>query len=300
MNAPTGEKTRADAVMSQPPAEFVRYFTEDKMMLHALLWSPPEGSTIAVIYVPGMGGGFACPNDLNPLARTMIQNGYAFMAINTRSVNPPGIMFAKFEDCLQDLGAAVTYVRSRGFTQVVLIGDSLGGPRVSYYWTETKDPDIKAIIYLGAIKSPYLEAQLRWNEKERAHYDAFLEDARSRVAEGRGQDIMSYPWFKEMPPVMFSAQTFVNLFGSPDDSNASTLKYAPEITLPVLVMHGRQDSRSLPKNSEDIFEALTSVQRKDFVLVDSDHFFVAPPQSQAIGVAMVQWLQEVVPVSREL
>ncbi len=281
-----------------PLAEFVRYFTEDKIPLHALLWSPPAGSKTVAIYVPGMGGGFACPNDLNPVARTLIKSGYAFMAINTRSVNPPGIMFAKFEDCIPDLAAAVGYAKSRGFTDVVLIGDSLGGPRVSYYWAETREASVRAIVFLGAIKSPYLEAQMRWNDEERAQYEQFLQKARDYVAQGRGREILTYPWFKEMPPVMFSAQTFVNLFGTPDDSKANTITYAPEITLPALVMHGKRDSRSLPKNSEDIFEALTAASRKDFVLVDSDHFFVAPPQAKAVGEAMATWLKQVVPTGQ--
>ena len=282
---------------AQPLAEFVRYMSEDRMPLHALLWSPPEGSKTVAIYVPGMGGGFVCPNDYNPVAAAMIQSGYAFMAINTRSVMPPGIMFAMFEDCVPDLAAAVEYVKSRGFTDIVLIGDSLGGPRTAYYWVERKDPSVKAIVFLGAIKSPYLEAQLRWNEEEQAAYDAFLENARQAVAEGRGRELRSYPWFKEMPPVMFSAQTFVNLFGSPEDSKANTMKYAPEITVPVLVMHGKRDSRSLPKNSEDIYDALTAASRKDFVLVDSDHFFVSPPEAMAVGGAMVKWLKEIVPAA---
>lgn len=282
----------------QPLTEFVRYMSEDHMPLHALLWSPPEGSKTVAMYVPGMGGGFVCPNDLNPVAESMIQNGYAFMAINTRSVMPPGIMFAIFEDCVADIGAAVQYVKARGFTDVVLIGDSLGGPRTAYYWTETKDPAVKAIVFLGAIKSPYLEAQLRWNQEEQAAYDAFLDNARRLVAEGKGRELLSYPWFKEMPPVMFSAQTFVNLFGTSDDSNANTLQYAPEITVPVLVMHGERDSRSLPKNSEDIYDALSATPKKDFLLVDSDHFFVSPPEAMAIGGAMVKWMEEVVPVKR--
>ena len=284
-------------LMSEPGplAEFIRFGTEDHMMLHALLWTPPQESKTAVIYVPGFGGGFACPNDLNPLAKTMISAGYAFMAINMRTVAPPGILFASFEDCVPDIDGAVQFVKTRGFTDVVVIGDSLGGPRTVYYWSKKKDSAIKALIFLGAIQSPYLEARLRWTEEECAQYDEFLQKARDCAAQGKGREILTYPaWFPGVP-LTLSAQSFVNMFGAPDDCNVNFVKYGPEVTVPVLVIHGKRDATALPENSQAIFESLSAAPRRDFQLVDCDHFFVMAPDALKYGEALVKWLLEVVP-----
>lgn len=290
-----GGEDRGGFQQGAPLAEFDSYLTEDRQLLHGLLWLPAGKTRTAVIYVPGGPGGFAGPVALNPIASAMTGKGYAFMAVNMRTAGANGFLFAHFEDCVKDIGTAVRFLKSRAFTDIVLVGDSLGGARSVYYWFESREPSIKALVFLATIKSPYLEAQLRWNEKERAEYDAFLREARDRVAKGRGQEILTYPAWYPGRPIVASARTFVNLFGTPEESNASTVKFGAHVTLPSLILHGNRDAVSLPENPESVFQSLTASPRRDLLWVDGEHFLIPEPEAGKYAEALIGWLLEVAP-----
>ncbi len=272
-----------------PPAEFVRVFTDDRAMLHALLWRPANAETVA-IYIPGFGGSFCCPNDLNTVAEMLMGRGFAFCAMNVRTVSPPGIMFARFEDCAEDIAAIVRFVQSRGLKHVVLIGDSLGAPRAVHY-LQTKGADsIKSLIILGGIPSPYLEAQQRWDDADKRRYEQFLNTARSKIAAGAGQELLTFDdWFPGTP-LTLSANTFLNLFGPPGECAAHVIDNADAVTIPTLVLHGSQDSTSVPANAEAIHNALRRTPRKELVFVDCEHFFFMEPHARAYGAEIVKWM----------
>lgn len=280
-----------------PLAEFVKFTTEDQLTLHGLLWVPMEKTTTVVIHVPGMTGGFAGPLDLNAIAKSLIGKRYAFMAVNMRTAGLHGMLFAKFEDYVKDIDAAVRFAKIRGFTDIVLVGHSLGGPRIIYYWTQMHEPSIRALVFSASIKSPYLEAQLRWTLNERVEYETFLQKMRDRVAEGRGRDIFTYPaWFPKFP-LTLSAHTFVNIFGNPTESNASTVKFGQQVKIPVLVIHGTKDPIALPANAEAIFESLTASPQRDLKWIDGgDHFFTGVIEKYA--ETLTEWLLKNLPPIR--
>ncbi len=260
-----------------PLAEYVTYKTEDGLALQALLWQPTKPTDTLLIWVPGMTGGFVGPWNLNAIASNVINKGYAYMAVNTRTAGLHGMLFALFEDYAKDVDAAVGYAKSRGFTNVVLIGHSLGGCRIVYYWAQKKDPVVRALVFSASIKSPYLEAQIRWNEKERAQYDTFLQKARDLVATGRGNDVLTYQWSAN--PLTLSAKSFVNMFGTLDESNASTVKFCPQVTIPAVVISFTKDRLALPPNAEAIYASLTASPMKELVWIEGEDHFVGQPQT---------------------
>lgn len=279
-----------------PLAELVAYMTEDRQLLHGLLWLPPSKTGTAVVYVPGGPGGFAGPVSLNPIGRTLNDRGYAFMAVNMRTAGMNGFLFARFEDCVKDIGAAIQALRSRGFTDIVLVGDSLGGARAVYYWVESQEPSIKALVFLATITSPYMEAQLRWDEKERAQYDAFLQRARDLVKVGKGDQVLTFSSWHPNRPVTASALTFLNLFGRPDESDASIVKFGLAVTVPALVLHGTKDNIALPENAKAVHESFTASPRRDLRWVDGGHFLVPEPEAAKYAEVLVGWLLEAAPV----
>jgi pimeloyl-ACP methyl ester carboxylesterase len=282
-----------------PLAEFVSYTTEDKVLLNALLWMPPGGTKTVVIYVPGMTGGFIGVHEINPAAEGLTSKGYAFLAVNMRTAGLHGMLFARFEDYVKDIDAAIRFAKSRGLTEVVLYGVSLGGPRIMYYWAQTRDPSVRALVFMGCIKSPYLEAQLRWNESERARYDTFLQGARDRVAQGRGNEVLSYTdWFPKLT-VTLSAQTFVNIFGTLAESNASTVKFGPQITIPAIIIHGLKDEIALPPNGQAIYDSLTAAPRREIVWVeDAGHYLIKGAVADKYAETLVTWLPKFIQPTR--
>ena len=117
-----------------------------------------------MIYVPGMTGGFvAVPYDYMPLARRLTGSGYALFLASMRTAGLHGMLFARFADYVKDIAAIIEVARARGFDRIVLVGTSLGGPRIISYWTQTKDPVVQALVFHASIMSPYLEAQIRFD-----------------------------------------------------------------------------------------------------------------------------------------
>jgi alpha-beta hydrolase superfamily lysophospholipase len=294
-------KGKSDISAKMRP-EFIRYKTEDQEILQALFWFPMKGTKAAVIYVPSATGGFCGQHDLGPIASEITSRGFAFMATNVRTVgNPSGWTFARFEDCVQDVGAAVRYAKLRKFEDIVLVGHSLGGPRAMYYWVKTREPSLRALVFMGSITSSYEEAQLRWPRNKRDEFDAFLQKARDIVREGRGQEVLTHQdHFREpratVPPSLtLSAYTFLNLFGTPDECDASTVKFGAQVTIPTLVVHSSQDEIALPKNAEEIYASLTSAPRRDLIWVEGNHMLADAEDARKYGEVIADWLCKVVP-----
>ena len=291
------EKIKEDELKKQqeldaatPLNKFVRFQTLDRQMLHGLLWSPSSPTKKVVLYVPGMGGGFSCPNDLNTMARCFNEAGLSFMAMNTRTVCPTGILMLKFEDCLPDIEAAIEYVKSCGYDEIVLVGDSLGAVRIAYYLYRRKDTHVTAVVLLGAIVSPYSEAQMRWSQTEKEEFDDFLEAARMAIERGNGNQIMFFPNWAPGRPLMVSANTVINVFGRHEETAAGILKYVKAFNVPTLVLHGKNDQISLPENGETIYKHLPTGITREIVFVEADHFFPDPLHSKMYADAMIYWI----------
>ncbi len=285
--------------------EFLRYETDDHEILQALLWHSLRDGKAIVIYVASATGGFIGQHDLSSVAAPITEKGYAFMATNVRTVGrPDGWVFSRFEDCVQDVGAAVRIAKSRHFTDIVLVGHSLGGPRAMYYWAQTKEPSVRALVFMGSIVSPYGEAQLRWPKDKRAEYDRFLQYARDLIAQGRGGEVLTYKdFFREpratVPPhLTLSAQTFVSLFGAPPECNASIVKFADEISIPTLVIHSTEDEMAIAKNAEEIYASIKAAPKRDLVWVKGAHMLNRAEDARHYGEAIAQWLSQVVPPLR--
>jgi alpha-beta hydrolase superfamily lysophospholipase len=283
-----------------PLAEFLLYPTEDKLALNALLFAPKTPTRSVVIMIPGMTGGFSGGgHDYVPMAERLSEKGYAFMVPNMRTAGLHGMLFARFDDYTKDVAAAIAAAKARGLTDVTLFGTSLGGPRAIHYWTRTKDPAVKAMGFLASIKSPYLEAQLRFDAARGADFDAFLVKCRDLIKEGRGRDVLTYEnWFPGRH-ITLSAMSFVDIFGTLEESNASTIKFGPQLTIPAAVIHGTKDEIALPPNATAIHDSLTAAPKRDLVWVEgASHYLTPGPIAENYAKAVVDWVSRAVPASQ--
>src|SRR3990172_5412649 len=245
-----------------PLAELVSMMTSDDIQLHALFYRSRVSSQTIVIMIPGMTGSFFFPLDINPLAQSLTQSGYSFLAMNLRTAGLHGMLFANCEDYVKDVETAVQFAKGKGFSEIILLGHSVGSARVIYYLTQTKEPSVKGLILSGAITSPYLEARMRRNAEENARYEKFLAEQRAKVAAGRGTEVATYHWAPARG-LTLSAATWVNIFGTLEESNASTVKFAKNIRVPVLIIHGAGEILALPPNAEQIYVALNSTRSEE-------------------------------------
>ena len=279
-----------------PLAEFVTYQAGDGPKLNALLYLPKTSGKSVVIMIPGGTGGFiGGAHDYTPMAEKLTAQGYAFLLANMRTAGRHGWLFGRFEDSEQDVGAAVKFAKSRGFDNIILFGTSLGGPRVVYYWTQTKEPSIKVMGFLGAITSPYLEAQVRFDKAKCADFDGFLQKARDLVKAGKGHETIAYPWFSGYQ-LTLSAESYINYFGTLKESNASTIKFTEQLTLPTLVVHGDSEEIALPPVAEQIFASLSAAPKRDLVWIKGASHYLSPgPIAEKYAQAIVEWVLTVSP-----
>ena len=287
-------------ISAVPLAEYVMYKAKDGQGLNALLYSPKSSTRSLVIMIPGGTGGYlGGGHDYTPLAEKLNNNGYALLIANMRTAGLHGWLSARFEDTEQDVGAAFEFAKSRGLNNIVLFGTSLGGPRVMYYWSQTKDPNIKAMGFLAAITSPYLAAKHRFDKKKHADLDVFLQKARELVKAGKGGDIIAFPNWSLGRSFPLTAESYLSYFGNLKDSNASTVKFGDQVTLPTVVIHGEKDVLALPQVAEEIYASLTSAPKRDLIIIKGAGHYLSPgPIAERYSQAVIEWVMDIAPPVR--
>jgi len=284
----------------QNRAELIRIEAEDKAALNGLLWEPQRASDSLVIMVPGGTTGAALfpAHDYTPLARLLIDEGYAFLLSNMRASYNNA--YSEYGDAVKDIAAFVAYAKSKGYTRIAVLGISLGGARVAQYTAERNDPAVKAVGFMASIPSPYLEFQLRNSEADRRRLDETLQHARDLVAQGKGHQPVSFDnWFPGAISVMGTAKSLISYFGAPSDPSApSSVKYGPQIKVPALVIHGEVDELALPPNAQKIYDSLTASPQRDLVWVKgASHYLTPGPLAESYAKLAVDWLVKNFPVS---
>jgi pimeloyl-ACP methyl ester carboxylesterase len=280
--------------------ELIRIEAEDRTALNGLLWEPQRASDSLVILVPGGTTGAALypAHDYSPLAKDLIESGYAFLLSNMRASYNNA--YAEYSDAVKDIAAFVTYGKSKGYARIAILGISLGGPRVAQYMAERGDPSVKSVVFIASIPSPYLEFQVRSNEADKKRLEETLKHARELVAQGKGEQPVAYDdWFPGGVSVMGTAKALISFFGAPSDPSApSSVKYGPAIRVPALVIHGDKDELALPPNAQKIYDSLTASPQRDLVWVKGASHYLAPgPLAEAYARQTTDWLVKNMPSS---
>lgn len=74
---------------------------------------------------------------LGPLA----ERGVDAVGLTTRYINNDSTLL--MENCVLDIGAAVAFLRERGYTRIVLVGNSGGGGLVAFYQSQAEAPTVR-------------------------------------------------------------------------------------------------------------------------------------------------------------
>jgi pimeloyl-ACP methyl ester carboxylesterase len=292
-----GSATAAESPPRRQPAEFLRFAAEDRVGLNALLWTPARPTRSAVVLIPGFNGSIlGGAHDYQPLAEALTARGYAFLLPAMRTASD--FSDPRFEDCEQDIGAAVAAAKARGLTEIALFGTSLGGPRAFYFLSRREEPAVRAMGTIASIMSPYEEAQLRFAPEDRARLDAMLARCRSLVAEGRAEEPVRFvDWFPRRH-VMMTARGFLNVFGAPSDTALSSYRYGASVRVPALVVHGTADEVALPPNVRAIHDSLTAAPSRELVWVECATHYLQPGWiAQRYAEIVADWVSRTMPAA---
>lgn len=271
-----------------------------------LLYEPDSGSKKILIHVHGMAGNFYENRFLDAIAETLTMAGVAFFVFNNRGcefikdltryegerrkIVRYGDTFERFTDCLLDISAAVDFVVGKGFSEIHLSGHSLGGPKIAYYFTETKDKRLSSLLFL----SPADMVGLAVADK---NYDQDVDVARKMIAEGKGADIMPGLIWDDC---YLSAHTFIDLSTNESkvsifnlSQNDNPLSVLGTITLPSITIMGRKDS-ALSVPIEEMMDRIKgamihSPRVETVILGDANHGYYGYEQELADKIK--SWLQ---------
>lgn len=274
--------------------------------LSGLLYSPKRPSKTGIVLAPqGMGGFIDGLHDYNPLAEKLTDAGYYLLLANMRTAS--GWTYERFESALPDVGAAVKMMKSRGVENIILLGTSLGGPRIAYYAWKANDPSIKALIFMSSITSPWGEGRVRLSKEKLTAFDAFLESARKLVREGKGKELVCFNYFQATgngfcepggAGSTMSAASFLSMFGSPTDSDVNITNYADKITVPVAVVHSKHDEVSHVEIGQGIYDAFRNSPKRELVWIDEpsiSHYLSPGPAANRYAEEVTKWLVKNVP-----
>ena len=198
-------------------------------------------------------------------ARTLSESGLAVLRFDFSFCGESEGRFEEitFAQEVDDLRAAVAWVRDRGADPVGLLGSSMGGAVALLY--ASGDPSIKALVTLAGVGSP-------------AHIADGMEGMQQKVREWKDQ---GYLLGAEGEP----GEKFF------EDARAQdVLGAARRLTAPLLVLHGSEDEVVPVEDARAIYENAGGPKELR-ILPGVDHRFTDPEALEEALNAASDWFQ---------
>ena len=232
-----------------------RFFSSDRTQLCADVYEPPEGKAGFLCIIPGYCDHRGRYRDT---AADLARAGYRVAVVDLRGHGESGGQRAhalSFDDYLEDVDAALA--SCAGGETPILVGHSMGGLVALRYALE-RPGAVRAL----ALSSPFLGIKVRVPA-----WKTVLGRVASRVYPG-----LSIP--NEIDPMLLSHDGAVGRAYAADPlvpkvatarwyteattAHAVVRARAPEVRLPVLLLHGGDDRIADPAASQAVFDRLGS------------------------------------------
>lgn len=196
--------------------------TSDDLRLQGIEYEP-ETKDGCVLFVHGMSGNFIenyvgqvlgeelSKNDIgfiyshnrgynhiNDIATSQIENG----SYKTKRI---GAMYEIFTESLLDIEAWVKKCDDLGYKKIILMGHSLGAPKIIYYFSQKKPNNITGVI----LTSPGDMVGLITKAEYQPNFQELYDEAENNVQSGEPRKLLSsqvWDWYT------LSSQTFLSLF----------------------------------------------------------------------------------------
>jgi pimeloyl-ACP methyl ester carboxylesterase len=235
------------------------------------------------------------------LGGLLAERGYAALGYNGAH-SGESFRNSEFETAVQEVGAAIAYMKSRGYRDIFLVGHSLGTPIVEHYAGTGPDPAVKALgVYGPHIDIPAITRDSLLGPEL---YEKFRAECRALVAQGKGDEIKLLP-YREGRFIITSAKTFLS-YRDTETSKAAVEKAIERIRVPLLIVYDPADNiqgkGGLTKRETlagEIKAHAVASPRADIVVIPSvadtsplkAHRFVG--NERRVAEQTVQWLRTV-------
>jgi pimeloyl-ACP methyl ester carboxylesterase len=262
--------------------------TTDGIIHQGIISKTQVPSRRALLWIHGLTARFYGDVTLmNTFAQVCQDKGLGFASFNTRghdmitgfhradiphTYRTIGAGLEKFEECVYDIDAAITYLGTQGFTEVILVGHSTGANKACFYAGTQSDPRVVGVVLSGSLSDRYSSG---YSKEKYSEYKAFME---KQIKEGRGDDVLfGYDFFPQ------SANRWMSLYveGSQEDvfnyaDGDNALEIFSKITKPLMVINGAKDEHAdIPMEQiQQLFnDHARSSKYKSILVPDALHSF---------------------------
>ncbi len=247
----------------------VYVWTTDGLRLPGFHYKPLQEAPVCVVFVPGMAGNILENYFADVLGETLSTSGIGFLYAHnrshsllndtrTRELNPNGSQktlrigttFERFTESVHDIQAWTQEALNLGYQSIILMGHSLGAPKVIYFYHRHKFKQINALI----LASPADMVGLAKTTESK--YDKLLAEAKINVAKNEPRKILPelmWDW------IHLSSQTFIDLFeeGGPADvlpvlRNPEVFPELALVDVPIFALAGEHDDTAIRGLKEDL------------------------------------------------
>jgi len=231
--------------------------TKDDVIHQGIYFEPKKKSNIAVLWVHGLSSSFySHVPTCDAFAEMCEKRGYGYASFNNRGAGlisgpqkidataltgythvPGGAGQEKFEECVLDIDAGITFLIDQGYKKIILVGRSTGANKSCFYTGSVDDSRVVGVVLMSPI-SDRLELV-----KSRPDTIAITTYMKEQIAAGKGNIPMFGFHFFPLTP-----KRYLSLVekGSKEDvfdygDEEPKLTVFSNITKPLFVILGEKD-----------------------------------------------------------
>ena len=191
--------------------EKVRFITDDGLKMYGLLHLPDTDTKKVVVFIHGMHSNCFKERD-DVIAEKLNNMGIAYFSFNNRGADCIiklsdrlcGSVYEKATDCVHDINGAISAMEELGFSEIHLLGHSLGCSKILYWYNNDKKHDVASIGLMSLTDLADKTRSVLGNEK----YNEFISVAKELINQNKGKTIMP----KEAFYLPVSADCYLALF----------------------------------------------------------------------------------------
>jgi len=249
--------------------EFVNTCIKDNLILKGMFYEPKKQNNVAVLHIHGMSGNCWENEFIEKMSEDYPNSGIGFLTVETRGSEILRWFYKKdnttqlignaheiFEDCIKDIEAWVSFLKTKGYKEIYLQGHSLGCAKIAYFKSLSGEKAVKGLIFIAPSDMIGLVIEPSNIEKHKR----LLKEAGELAKKGKENSILSEMVFDF---AFLSAKTYLNFFQ--ENSKTAIFNYykpslgfeiIKKINVPILAILGTKDDAVIgnPKESLDLLK----------------------------------------------
>ncbi|MDO8660840.1 MAG: alpha/beta fold hydrolase [Candidatus Woesearchaeota archaeon] len=239
----------------------IHVVTKDKLVLHGALFE--ANTKTIVINIHGTASSFYDEDYKQNMAKELPKHKISFLTANNRGTGVmqyalQGAVKEVFQDCIKDIDAWISFAHTKGYSNIILQGHSLGTEKTVYYAAKGNFP-VKGLILLGASDSSGNQKKFL-PEDVRKKLDA---QTKQFVKQGKAHELLTAHPRPHAGFLPKTAASYASFFG-PNSALAKSLPFHTKkltlynkLSIPILaVIGGRDIFTAVP-----VKEAVTLLQK---------------------------------------